>query len=56
MSRKRMVYLKEEKVYANLLSEGAYASRVEYMYGGVWWDVMVPNEEIEYLEEDELEE
>lgn len=56
MPRERTVFLKDEGIYAQLISEGAYASRVQYLYGGVLYDVLIDNSEIEYLEEDDLEE
>jgi hypothetical protein len=54
MPNQRTVFLKEEKVYANLITEGAHASRVQYLYGGVMFDVFVENDEIEFIEEDEI--
>lgn len=56
MPKSRMVFLKEEQVYAELITEGAHASRVTYHYGGIKYDVLVENEEIEFLDDDLEEE
>jgi len=52
MPRSRMVFLKEEQLYAELVTEGAHASRVKYYYGGIEYDVFIENEEIEFLDDD----
>ena len=56
MPKSRMVFLKEERVYAELITAGAHASRVKYRYGGVEYEVLVENEEIEFLDDDLEEE
>ena len=56
MPKSRMVFLKEESVYAELITAGAHASRVKYRYGGVEYEVLVENEEIEFLDDDLEEE
>lgn len=43
----------KEGVYADLISYGAYASRVNYFYGGILYDVFLENDEIEFLEDGE---
>lgn len=48
----RKVFLIKEGVYADLISEGAYASRVKYIYGGVMYDVLVENDDYEMLYDD----
>jgi hypothetical protein len=53
MSPKRKVFLLEERVYADLISEGPYASRVQYNYGGVFYDVLVENDEFEIVIDDD---
>jgi hypothetical protein len=52
MSLHRKVFLIKEGVYADLIAEGAYASRVRYMYGGVMFDVLVENDDYEMLYDD----
>jgi hypothetical protein len=56
MSSPRKVLLIKEGVYADLITEGAYASRVRYTYGGVLYDVLIENEEFEIIEESEWSE
>ena len=56
MSKSRTVFLKDEEIYATLVSYGAHTSRIKYVYGGVEYDVVVENDEIEFLEEDEFAE
>ena len=53
MSPNRKVYLTEEQVYADLISEGLYVSRIQYTYGGVLFDIFVENDEFILLEEDD---
>ena len=57
MSAQRKVLLIKEGIYADLISEGLYASRIKYLLGGVLFDVIVENDEFEimedYLEEEE---
>lgn len=52
----RKVLLIKEGVYADLISEGLYASRIKYTYGGVMYDVFVENDEFEIVHEDEWKE
>lgn len=52
----RKVFLNKERVYADLISEGVYASRIKYTYGGVMYDVFVENDEFEIVHEDEWKE
>lgn len=56
MSSPRKVLLLKEGVYADLITEGAYASRVRYSYGGVLYDVLIENEEFEMIDDDEWKE
>lgn len=42
----------KEGIYAELISEGAYASRVRYTFGGVLYDVMLENSEFEIINDD----
>lgn len=39
------VYLQDERVYAIVVSYGAYVSRVRYLKDGVLFDVVVENNE-----------
>jgi hypothetical protein len=56
MPRKR-VYLIVEGIFADLISEGLYMSKVEYTYGGTRYEVFVePEEYIELDDFDSLEE
>lgn len=52
MSKSRKVLLLKEDIYADLISEGAYVSRIRYVYGGVLYDVFVENDELEFLDDD----
>ena len=51
MPKQRKVMLLKEGIYADLMSEGAYASRVRYTFGGVLYDVLVENDEFEIIED-----
>jgi len=55
MSLHRKVFLIKEGIFAELISEGAYASKVRYTYGGVMYDVIVESDDY-YLVYDDLEE
>jgi hypothetical protein len=52
----RKVLLIKEGIYADLISEGAYASRIKYTYGGVLYDVLIENDEFEIVSDDEWRE
>lgn len=52
MSIVKKVLLIKEGVYADLISEGIYVSRIKYTYGGVLYDIVVENEEFEILQDD----
>ena len=52
MSQLRKVLLIKEGVYADLITEGAHASRIRYTYGGVLYDVIVENDEFEIVQDD----
>jgi hypothetical protein len=56
MSNNRKVLLIKEGIYADLISEGLYASRIRYTYGGVLYDVFLENDEFELIEDDWEEE
>jgi len=56
MTNERKVLLLKEGVYADLITEGAYASRVKYTYGGVLYDVFIENDEFEIIYEEGEEE
>jgi hypothetical protein len=49
---KRKVLLVKENIYADLISEGAYVSRLKYYYGGILFDIIVENEEFITLDEE----
>lgn len=56
MDKTFVVYLPDEEVYAEVISYGTYASTVVYSKGGVRYEVMVLNEEIEFIFSKEEEE
>lgn len=45
-----LIWLTTEKVYGNLVSYGAFVSRVCYTVGGMKYDVFVENDEFVFLE------
>ena len=56
MPRIKKVLLIKEGVYADLISEGLYASRIKYTYGGVLYDILIENDEFEIVNDDWEEE
>jgi hypothetical protein len=56
MTSLRKVLLIREGIYADLISEGAYASRIKYTYGGVLYDVFIENDEFEIVSDEEWRE
>lgn len=56
MPNLKKVLLIKEGVYADLVSEGAYASRVRYTYGGVLYDIILENDEFEIVNDEEWKE
>jgi hypothetical protein len=54
MSPIRKVLVIKENVFADLVTEGLYASRIRYTYGGVLFDIMIENDEF-ILMDDETE-
>jgi len=53
MPQIRKVLLIKEGVYAELITEGAYFSRIKYVYGGVLYDILVENDEFEIVDDEE---
>lgn len=51
---RQKVFLIDEKIYAELVELGAYASRVRYLYGGTLYDIVVENEDF-ILDENEFD-
>jgi hypothetical protein len=49
---RRKVLLVKENVFADLISEGAYVSRIKYYYGGILFDVTVENDDFIILNEE----
>ena len=47
----RIVWMVEEQVTAELISMGAYSSRVKYTYNGISFDEIVMNEDFIPLED-----
>jgi hypothetical protein len=56
MTSERKVLLLKEGIYADLITEGAYASRIKYTYGGVLFDVLVENDEFQIVYDEEWKE
>jgi hypothetical protein len=50
-----VVYIEYENIYGYLLSEGLYASRIQYSKLGVEYDVMILNDEFEIIEDIRIE-
>ncbi len=45
------VYIPDEGVYGTIISQGAWASMVEYFDGGVGYTIEVPNDEYYVVDE-----
>lgn len=45
------IYIPDEDVYGEVVSEGAYASVVEYSLGGILYNVVMLNEDFVVVEE-----
>lgn len=56
MPNPRKILLIKEGIYADLISEGLYASRVRYTYGGVLYDIILENDEFEIIDDEEWKE
>ena len=54
MSPNRKVYLIKEGIFADLISEGAYASRITYIFGGTLYDIYIESDE--YIELNDFDE
>jgi hypothetical protein len=50
---RQRVFLINENIYAELIQLGAFASRIQYTYGGTLYDVFVENDEF-ILEDNNL--
>lgn len=50
MSTPEIVWLEEERTYAELLSLGAFFSTVRYTREGIDYEVLVSNDEFDYIE------
>lgn len=46
-----IVWLPEEQVFAFLIKRGAFVSTVQFTRGGIEYEVMVENDEYEYINE-----
>lgn len=51
-----IVFLIEDRITAELLNRAAYFSLVRYTRGGIDFEVLVPNDEIEFSREDDNDE
>ena len=47
-----IVWLEEERCFAELVRLGAYCSHVRYTRGGIEYEVLVDNDEFTYRRED----
>lgn len=47
----RLVWMIDEKVTAELISHGAFSSRVKYFYNGMEYDEIVMNEDFIHYED-----
>jgi len=50
VSKPEIVFLTEERHLAELITPGAYASRVKFTQAGIKYDIWIPNDEFEYIE------
>lgn len=50
-----IIYLHEERCFGELISMGAYFSRVVFTKDGIEYDSFVENDEFEFIVEDERE-
>lgn len=57
MSREEhtIVYIHDDGIYGELISEGAFASMVRYSLGGVLFEVLMLNEDFDVVEEISIE-
>lgn len=51
MPHKTVVYLTEERIHGELISMGAYASRVVYTLDGIEYDEYIENDYFEIVSE-----
>ena len=49
MSHYELVWLEDERVYAELIHLGAFFSKVRYTVEGIDYEVLVSNDEVEYI-------
>jgi hypothetical protein len=49
MDKHFIVYLPDEKVYGEVISYGSYASTVRYTDGGIEYEVVVLNEDLDFM-------
>lgn len=47
-----IVWLTEERHYAELTNLGAHLSLVRYTRGGIDYEVLIPNDEFDYIGDD----
>lgn len=51
----RIIYIPDEEVYGELVSEGAFASTVRYTVGGVMFEVIMLNEDFDIIQDISIE-
>lgn len=51
-----IVYIPDEAVYGRVISYGTYHSIVKYAVGGIDYEVIMLNDDLDFLEEIETEE
>ena len=49
-----IVWLEEERTFAELVSMGAYYSRIRYSRNGIDYDTWIANDEYKYIEGDDI--
>jgi hypothetical protein len=50
-----IVYIPDEKVYGEIISQGAFASTVRYSVSGVMFEVLILNEDFDIVHDISIE-
>jgi hypothetical protein len=51
-----IVYIEDEDIYGEIVSHGAYASKIHYLKDGFEYEIILLNDEFEIVEEINIEE
>jgi hypothetical protein len=51
MTNNELVWIHSEEIYAELLSRGAWASKVRYLKDKTLFEVLVENEDLDFIQE-----